>query len=57
MSRPGRGGDSGNASVLELRGVSTTYGEEPAAVQALAGVDLSVRAGEMGPSGRASPRC
>ncbi|MGO8886090.1 MAG: ATP-binding cassette domain-containing protein [Streptosporangiaceae bacterium] len=42
-------------SVLELRGVSKTYGQEPAAVHALAGVDLSVRAGEMvavmGPSG------
>ena len=51
----GRGGDSGHASVLELRGVSKTYGQEPAAVHALAGVDLSVRAGEMvavmGPSG------
>jgi putative ABC transport system ATP-binding protein len=42
-------------SVLELRGVSKTYGQELAAVRALAGVDLSVRAGEMvavmGPSG------
>ena len=41
--------------MLELRGVSKTYGQEPAAVHALAGVDLSVRAGEMvavmGPSG------
>jgi putative ABC transport system ATP-binding protein len=41
--------------VLELRGVSKTYGQEPAAVHALAGVDLAVRAGEMvavmGPSG------
>jgi len=41
--------------VLELRGVSKTYGQEPATVHALAGVDLSVRAGEMvavmGPSG------
>jgi putative ABC transport system ATP-binding protein len=56
MSRPERDGVSGNAvSVLELRGVSKTYGQEPAAVHALAGVDLSVRAGEMvavmGPSG------
>jgi putative ABC transport system ATP-binding protein len=56
MSRPEPGGDSGNAvSVLELRGVSKTYGQEPATVQALADVDLSVRAGEMvavmGPSG------
>ena len=42
-------------SVLELRGVSKTYGQEPTTVHALAGVDLSVRAGEMvavmGPSG------
>jgi putative ABC transport system ATP-binding protein len=56
MSRPGAGGDSQNAvNVLELRGVSKTYGQEPRMVHALAGVDLSVRAGEMvavmGPSG------
>ena len=59
MSRPGPGGDGGYgesaASVLELRGVSKTYGQEPTTVRALAGVDLSVRAGEMvavmGPSG------
>ena len=42
-------------SVLELRGVVKTYGQEPATVQALGGVDLSVQAGEMlavmGPSG------
>ena len=41
--------------MLELRDVSKTYGQEHRAVQALAGVDLSVRAGEMvavmGPSG------
>jgi putative ABC transport system ATP-binding protein len=53
MSRPGPGGSA--VSVLELRGVSKTYGQEPAAVRALAGVDLSVRGGEMvavmGPSG------
>ena len=42
MSRPGPAGDA--VSVLELRGVSKTYGQEPAAVRALAGVDLSVRA-------------
>src|SRR5262249_53580506 len=56
MSRPGRGGGSGSAgSVLELRGVSKTYGQEPTTVRALTRVDLSVRAGEMvavmGPSG------
>ena len=59
MSRPERGGDSG--SVLELRDVSKTYGQEPDKVRALAGIDLSVRAGEMvavmGPAGRGSPRC
>ena len=42
-------------SVLQLRGVSKTYGQEPATVHALRGVDLWVRAGEMvavmGPSG------
>jgi putative ABC transport system ATP-binding protein len=56
MSRPGPGEDSGNAvSVLELRDVSKTYEQGTSAVRALAGVDLSVRAGEMvavmGPSG------
>ncbi len=57
MSRPGRGGGEGHraVSVLELRSVSKTYGQEPALVRALTGVDLSVRAGEMvavmGPSG------
>src|SRR5258708_503216 len=56
MSRPEVSGDGhGAVSVLELRGVSKTYGQEPAMVHALAGVDLSVRAGEMvavmGPSG------
>ena len=53
MSRPGQDGSAVN--VLELRGVSKTYGQEPATVHALAGVDLSVRGGEMvavmGPSG------
>jgi putative ABC transport system ATP-binding protein len=42
-------------SVLQLRSVSKTYGQEPAQVHALITVDLSVRAGEMvavmGPSG------
>ncbi|MFY9848041.1 MAG: ATP-binding cassette domain-containing protein, partial [Trebonia sp.] len=61
MSRPERYGTGGSTvsgtavSVLELRDVSKTYGQGLAAVQALAGVDLSVRAGEMvavmGPSG------
>ena len=61
MSRPGRGGEgagegaSAAMSVLQLRGVSKTYGQEPAKVHALGGVDLSVQAGEMvavmGPSG------
>jgi putative ABC transport system ATP-binding protein len=53
----GAAGDGGSAagSVLQLRGVSKTYGQDPAQVRALCGVDLSVRAGEMvavmGPSG------
>jgi len=57
VSRPGPGGEgaSAAASVLQLRGVSKTYGQEPSAVHALGGVDLSVQAGEMvavmGPSG------
>ena len=56
MSPPGRGGDNGTAMcVLELRGVSKSYGQGTSAVRALAGVDLLVRAGElvavMGPSG------
>ena len=56
MSRPAQGGGGrGAVSVLELRGVSKTYGQEPDRVHALAGLDLSVRAGEMvavmGPSG------
>jgi putative ABC transport system ATP-binding protein len=42
-------------TALELRGVSKVYGEGPAQVQALRGVDLSVEAGAlvavMGPSG------
>jgi putative ABC transport system ATP-binding protein len=46
---------SGKHSVLELRGVSKVYGEGPAEVHALHGVDLSVDAGAMvavmGPSG------
>ena len=57
VSRPGPGGEGASAatSVLQLRGVSKAYGQEPATVHALGGVDLSVRAGEMvavmGPSG------
>jgi putative ABC transport system ATP-binding protein len=56
MSRPESGGDGHSAvSVLDLREVSKTYGQEPDIVHALAKVDLSVAAGEMvavmGPSG------
>ena len=55
MTRPAGAGGNGTASVLELRGVSKSYGQGTSAVRALAGVDLSVRAGEMvavmGPSG------
>ncbi len=50
---PARGG--AGSSVLELRGVSKTYGQGAAQVRALSGVDLSVAAGVMvavmGPSG------
>jgi putative ABC transport system ATP-binding protein len=55
MTAPGRSGVAASSSVLELRGVSKTYGQEPNQVHALRGVDLSVAAGEMvavmGPSG------
>jgi putative ABC transport system ATP-binding protein len=56
MNGPERVADGGGAvSVLEMHGVSKTYGQEPTEVYALAGVDLSVAAGEMvavmGPSG------
>jgi putative ABC transport system ATP-binding protein len=57
VSRPGPDGEGASAatSVLQLRGVSKTYGQEQAKVHALRGVDLWVRAGEMvavmGPSG------
>ncbi len=48
MSRPEEGGDGHSAvSVLELRDVSKTYGQEPATVHALAGEMVAV----MGPSG------
>jgi putative ABC transport system ATP-binding protein len=53
MSAPAA--ETSGVSVLELRGVSKTYGLGTAEVRALAGIDLSVRAGEMvavmGPSG------
>ena len=43
------------APLIELVGVTKTYGSGPAALQALAGVDLRVSDGEfvaiMGPSG------
>lgn len=43
------------ASVIELRDVSRTYGQGPAAVAAVAGIDLAIAAGEFvvlaGPSG------
>jgi putative ABC transport system ATP-binding protein len=44
-----------NDNLIEIKGLTKTYGEEDAAVQALAGVDLQVKRGEfvaiMGPSG------
>jgi putative ABC transport system ATP-binding protein len=55
MTGQARGSEAAPAVVLELRGVSKTYGQGPAVVHALRGVDLSVAAGEMvavmGPSG------
>jgi putative ABC transport system ATP-binding protein len=55
MTTPGRGNGDTPASVLDLRGVWKTYGQGPAAVHALRGLDLSVAAAEMvavmGPSG------
>jgi putative ABC transport system ATP-binding protein len=46
---------AGRAPLLELRGVTKVYGEGPAALAALRGVDLSIQQGEfvaiMGPSG------
>ncbi|MBK5913477.1 ABC transporter ATP-binding protein [Rhodocyclus purpureus] len=42
-------------ALIELRGITKTYGQGPAAFQALRGIDLSIAAGEfvavMGPSG------
>ncbi|RMI31069.1 ABC transporter ATP-binding protein [Streptomyces triticirhizae] len=53
MSHPGT--DEPAAAVLELRELSRTHGTGPAAVHALRGVHMTVRAGEfvavMGPSG------
>jgi putative ABC transport system ATP-binding protein len=47
--------------VLQLEGVRRTYGEGTAAVHALAGIDLTVTAGEfvafMGPSGSGKSTC
>ena len=44
-----------SAPLIELRGITKTYGQGQAAFQALAGVDLKIEAGEfvavMGPSG------
>jgi putative ABC transport system ATP-binding protein len=56
MNQPERDADGyGAVNVLELCGVTKTYGLDSVSVHALAGVDLSVRAGEMvavmGPSG------
>jgi putative ABC transport system ATP-binding protein len=55
MSGPGRGSGAAAGAVLELRGVSKTYGAGVAEVRALHGIDLSVEAGAMvavmGPSG------
>jgi putative ABC transport system ATP-binding protein len=47
--------ESNSAPLIELRGITKTYGEGQTAFQALGGIDLSIAAGEfvavMGPSG------
>jgi putative ABC transport system ATP-binding protein len=46
---------AGDSPLIELRGITKTYGQGQAAFQALRGIDLSINAGEfvavMGPSG------
>ncbi len=59
LERPIRSADDGprtiNASAVECRGVTKTFGSGDAAVQALRGIDVEVRLGELtllvGPSG------
>jgi putative ABC transport system ATP-binding protein len=52
---------AGNSPLIELRGVTKTYGKGQAAMQALSGVDLSIERGDfvavMGPSGSGKSTC
>ncbi len=53
--------DTASAPVIELRQVSKTYGHGTASMQALSGVNLTIRSGEfvavMGPSGSGKSTC
>lgn len=53
--------DTGDKTLLELRAISRVYGEGPALVTALDGIDLDVRRGDflamMGPSGSGKSTC
>jgi len=53
--------ETDNVSLINLRGVTKTYGKGTAAMQALRGVDIAIGAGEfiavMGPSGSGKSTC
>ena len=52
---PGEARAGGGVPLIQLKGVTKTYGQGPTALQALKGVDLQIEAGDfvavMGPSG------